>query len=726
MAYLIRGAIFRPRYQSNETGRFSLNIRPLGELVDMYHTRKATDPLDRIYALIGMSSDDPIASGLNIDYNAKWTDVFHKCVKLALPDQMSVSTWDDTDVAMIEGKGYMLGVVSSVETDSTRDDRQHLEITWQKSLHYKAAEGESLRCTLHVSAKPVQVGDAVCHLEGALSPTIIRPNQGFFTVIIIAASLAGNQPEWTKNIKTFPNQLLLIWDWGAYSRTGRDYGLNSRGVKCSRAGCLCQDHLGKAIRLWEFGISLAAMNLSQRSGIALRHALEACKTGMALRDVEDVASGHHPANKAGKEVLQMMSGILETGKAALLEENYESYGQTPLEWAAEEGHDAVVKLLLDNGTAVNATNRNGQTPLHVVANRGRQAMVQLLLDRGANMGTADQDGQLPLHIAAREGHEAVVELLLNRGADINSVSRDDQSPLFWAALNGHEPVVALLLDRGAAIHNHYYLGEGIRAIDAAYAAGTIPLNAAVKQGHKGVAKLLLDKGTYSHTPDKLGYTALYLAISNGDEALVKLLLERYADTSGSMNLVPLCQAASKGYVRIVELLLDAGAYIEERNYLDNSPLDVAAERGHDQVVKLLLKRRAIISEGNPLKLAASNGHEEIVKLLLDSGVGVDATNWSGETSLHLAASNGREMMVELLLDRGAAINAEDEYGETALQKAAWKGHEVVVNLLLDKGAAIDSQNKDGETALQKAAWKGHEAVVELLRSRGARDKKNRR
>jgi hypothetical protein len=41
IVYLIRGAVFRPRHESTSSGGLSLGIRPLGELVDMYHTRKA-------------------------------------------------------------------------------------------------------------------------------------------------------------------------------------------------------------------------------------------------------------------------------------------------------------------------------------------------------------------------------------------------------------------------------------------------------------------------------------------------------------------------------------------------------------------------------------------------------------------------------------------------------------------------------------------------------------
>ena len=64
VTYLIRDAVFRPRHDLSRSGRFSLNIRPLIELMDMYHNRKATKRLDKVYALLGMSSDDPSVLGI--------------------------------------------------------------------------------------------------------------------------------------------------------------------------------------------------------------------------------------------------------------------------------------------------------------------------------------------------------------------------------------------------------------------------------------------------------------------------------------------------------------------------------------------------------------------------------------------------------------------------------------------------------------------------------------
>jgi hypothetical protein len=49
IAYLIQGATFRRRreHETNQSGGFSLYIRPLVELVDIYHLREATDRRDR-------------------------------------------------------------------------------------------------------------------------------------------------------------------------------------------------------------------------------------------------------------------------------------------------------------------------------------------------------------------------------------------------------------------------------------------------------------------------------------------------------------------------------------------------------------------------------------------------------------------------------------------------------------------------------------------------------
>ena len=50
----------------------------------------------------------------------------------------------------------------------------------------------------------------------------------------------------------------------------------------------------------------------------------------------------------------------------------DSYGRTPLSWAAENGHEPVMKLLLEKGAELESMDRDGLTPLSWAARNGRE------------------------------------------------------------------------------------------------------------------------------------------------------------------------------------------------------------------------------------------------------------------------------------------------------------------------------------------------------------------
>lgn len=58
-----------------------------------------------------------------------------------------------------------------------------------------------------------------------------------------------------------------------------------------------------------------------------------------------------------------------------------------------------------------------------------------------------------------------------------------------------------------------------------------------------------------------------------------------------------------------------------------------------------------------LHLAAMKGYLPIVQMLLERGIDINARDNNGWTALHLAAERGQQQVVKLLLDRGADLYA---------------------------------------------------------------------
>ena len=247
--------------------------------------------------------------------------------------------------------------------------------------------------------------------------------------------------------------------------------------------------------------------------------------------------------------LLYMSGKGNTGTVDV--DSKDGYGQTPLSWAAKEGHEAVVNLLLDTGKV--------------------------------NINLEDSEGRTPLSWAAGNGHKAVVKLLLKTGkVEADLKDNKGKTPLSWAAGNGHEAVVKLLIETGKV---------DVDLKDSEY--GQTPLSWAAENGHEAVAKLLLDTGKVNvNSEDNKGNTPLSWAAGSGHEAVVKLLIE-----IGKVNVdlkdseygqTPLSWATENGHEAVAKLLLDTGKVdVNSKDKEGGTPLSWATERRHGAVVKLL-------------------------------------------------------------------------------------------------------------------------------------------
>jgi ankyrin repeat protein len=159
-------------------------------------------------------------------------------------------------------------------------------------------------------------------------------------------------------------------------------------------------------------------------------------------------------------------------------------GATPLYLAAEKGHLAVVRLLMNFGADVNQGMHDGATPLYAAAQMGKLAVVQCLVKEfGANFKQAKHEGSTPLYVAAKNGYLDVV-LCLGKdfGADINQAENHGATPLYAAAQMGFLAVVRCLVKK---------LGADV---DQAADDGATPLMAAASQMRDNVVTFLLKYG----------------------------------------------------------------------------------------------------------------------------------------------------------------------------------------------------------------------------------------
>ena len=75
-----------------------------------------------------------------------------------------------------------------------------------------------------------------------------------------------------------------------------------------------------------------------------------------------------------------------------------------------------------------------------------------------------------------------------------------------------------------------------------------------------------------------------------------------------------------------------------------------------------------------------------VEALLGAGAAIDARNGVGETPLLVAARAGNNEVVRLLVERHADVNAADNLQHTALYYAGERGFNEIVEKLLENGA----------------------------------------
>ncbi|MCY3975392.1 MAG: ankyrin repeat domain-containing protein [Simkaniaceae bacterium] len=469
---------------------------------------------------------------------------------------------------------------------------------------------------------------------------------------------------------------------------------NPQGADITAFGCACANgHMDAAQLLYDKGM--------EREG-------QVKGKGSALESV---------AREGRTEIVRWLIdhlGVKSSGKHA----------EVALGWAALKGHRNVVRRLLsDKKLCVNTkVGCDGWTPFLAVCDNGDTETAGLLYERNRHViANTNADGDTALIRATVNGRVETVRWLIGTcGVDVLREQKDGWSAFWFACSRGYTDIIEELLPH--------------------------------------VQNLIFEISRADNRTCTLFGTMAYAGCTEAIRLFLKTdpTLGGMLKRSGKQKWPPLTLASRQGHPKIVELLLDAGAPVNDAVFQGYTALSNAAERGYTEIVRLLIRRGADVDpyptdpgESSPIILAAAGGHTEIVRLLHEHGADIRRTGCKGCTALSCAEAGGhtatarlvKELLTggpvdgggaeklgkaglagdvgeaETLLGEGVDVNVADPTtGKTTLMLAAENGRTAFVRWLLNTPVRADvtRSDKEGCTALMFATKERHRDIVELL------------
>jgi hypothetical protein len=316
--------------------------RDLYTLLRRFPASRATDERDKIYALLGMSSNPSDTHSINIDYQKPTHQVIHQAVT-------------------------------------------HLLCSTPASVH--------------------EILDLMCYFETLETTYFVLPfGQEEATEILFPHLQSGNMLNTPTNPEApdFVSQGIAVVDDPALflfeTKTERS---SKEEERCySQVVGLIQGHwtkgsqeyekYNKELRVISWGSpehQVKIVVINNRKKAVLHAALQGC--AHIVEHLLHLKVGDEEGEKLKEEVLQeaIQEGFILAAQTILHQVSHVQVqgGQydNALHEASLRGYEGVVKLLLDKGADVNAQNGNGGNALYVASEGGHEAVVKLLLDKGA-------------------------------------------------------------------------------------------------------------------------------------------------------------------------------------------------------------------------------------------------------------------------------------------------------------------------------------------------------
>ena len=405
--------------------------------------------------------------------------------------------------------------------------------------------------------------------------------------------------------------------------------------------------------------------------------------------------------------------------------SFNEFGRTPLHEAIIGDSENAVRLLIQHGAQISASDHVGRTPLMDAALGQNSGIIDLLVKNGASAEAQSEKNDSPLHIAAKsaKASQKRLQILLRAGA--NPLSQDE---------NGLVPLQVLI--RTSQYHSWAekevlacvkLLSRDPSTISHQSEDGSNALHDAVQSTYVSVLKDLVNRAPPNavNARKRHGQTPIFEALIAYNVAAFDFLVGRpgidlVATRGDKKNLLNCAAWANK--IAVAQKLIDSEPRLitlaEEHSV---SAIHYAVERDNPAMFELLLnagsdpRSRRHRLNVDLISYAAFEGRAWCLDTLLGlkawitydhAGQSVAHKDDLGKTLLHAAASSGsppvlRKVLSALPLD-GLSLEDRDVMGLTPLHHATRARNETLVSLLLHAGSDPDGLTTHGDSALDLA------------------------
>lgn len=400
---------------------------------------------------------------------------------------------------------------------------------------------------------------------------------------------------------------------------------------------------------------------------------------------------------------------------------------TPLHYAADHGHQTIVKILLLNKALISPGDKNGWTPLHAAMSKHHAECAVLLLQAKSPRSDDTDEGQMddsyPLGPSSSRGERPTGE---SNPRDKYGLHREQHgkvaSPLLFAVSEGYYEGVEILLNHFGGSYDFGQMRDMKKSLDKALESNKLD-----------ILKVLLSKASGSEIQAILGST-----IASANKHILSLIRERLRYSNELYyELIP--NAIDSGETAVAEFLLDIPARLRDVRILD-ALFANALRHNCLGAARILAKRGANISLPDrhgrtPLVMAIMSNEHSAARLLCEIGGKecLAARTRNDETALHVLADRcikGEDIgewieVANLLANAGIELSAFDDKEQQICHKAAANNNMAMMEWALEKTLQPDVADIDGMTAIHIAVKHSHIEMTRFLWSHLFREKPDR-